>query len=120
MALPRIYPTSLGSSGGPRFVGFWTPSLTVVDPEVPYLPLETPAAGGFPTQFAGLRTFYGAAMKELCLVANADAPSGMGAVWRILKGAVTYAVYLVETTDPNASSVRIKTSTGIKAVRLKT
>lgn len=74
----------------------------------------------FPTQYAGLRTFYGAAVRELCLVATADAPAGMGAVWRILKGATTYAVYLVETTDPNASSVRLRTSAGTKAVRLKT
>lgn len=80
---------------------------------------ETVAAG-FPTQFAGLRVFYNAVMKELCLVADADAPLGMGGVIRVLKGAVNYAVYLVETTDPLATPVRVRTSTGIKAVRIKT
>lgn len=76
--------------------------------------------GGFPTQFAGLRTFYGAAVKELCLVAQADAPTGMGGGLFINKNGTTYSVYLVETTDPNASNVRISTTTGTKAVRLKT
>jgi len=74
----------------------------------------------FPTQYAGLRTYYSGAVKELCLVATADAPSGMGAVPRVRKGGTTYAIYLVETTDPNASSVRIQTSAGTKSIRLKT
>ena len=33
--------------------GFWTPSLTVVDPEIPYLPLETPAAPPEPPSGGG-------------------------------------------------------------------
>jgi hypothetical protein len=76
--------------------------------------------GGFPTQYAGLRCFYGGTVKELCLVAEADAPSGMGGVLKVDKNGTTYAVYLVDTSDGDASSVRINTSTGVKAIRLKT
>lgn len=81
------------------------------------------AAGGgasFPTQYAGLRTYYGGGVVELCLVAEADAPTGMGGVWKINKNGTTYAVYLVETTGKDASSVRIRTSSGVKSARLKT
>lgn len=73
----------------------------------------------FPTQFSGLRYYLGT-VKELCLVAEADAPSGMGGAWKIRKGGTTYAVYLVETSDPNASQMRLRTTTGTKAARLKT
>lgn len=84
-------------------------------------PIFVVAVGGsFPTQFDGLRIFYGGAVRTLCLVALADAPSGVGGVIRIHKGGVTYAAYLVDTTDPNASSVRIRTSTATKSWRLKT
>jgi len=71
----------------------------------------------FPTQFAGLRYFLGT-VRELCLVALGDAPAGDQ--WRIRKGGTDYAVYLVDTTDPNASQVRVRTNDGIKAARLKT
>ena len=71
----------------------------------------------FPTQFSGLRYFLGT-VKELCLVALGDAPAGPQ--WRINKGGTDYAVYLVDTTDPNASQVRIETGAGVKAARLKT
>lgn len=71
----------------------------------------------FPAQFAGLRYFLGT-VKELCLVALGDAPTGPQ--WRIRKGGTDYAVYLVDTTDPNASQVRIETGAGVKAARLKT
>jgi hypothetical protein len=74
----------------------------------------------FPTQYAGLRTFYGGAVRELCLVAVADAPSGMGGVPLVRKSGTTYAVYLVETTDPLATPLRVATSAGTKAVRVKT
>ena len=70
----------------------------------------------FPTQYAGLRYYHGT-VKELCLVAVADAPIP---VWRISKNSMIYAVYLVDTTDPNASTVRIRTASGTKAARLKT
>lgn len=103
----------------------------------------------FPTQYPGLRVFvpgggtgdgyigkylgggdawYGAHLVgggggtviTLCLVAEADAPSGMGGVIKINKNGTLYSVYLVETTDPNASPVRVQTSTGTKSIRLKT
>lgn len=80
----------------------------------------TPPSTAFPTQFFGFRTFYNAAVREFSLVAEADAPTGMGGVLKIDKNGTKYAVYLVETTDPNASNVRIQTTTGIKALRLKT
>jgi len=77
--------------------------------------------GSFPTQYLGLRIKKGAGTIDLCLVAVADAPSGMGGQLRIFNaGGTPRVVYLVETTDPNASPLRIKTSTGIKAIRLKT
>ena len=44
----------------------------------------------------------------------------MGGQLRFRKGGTTRAIYLVETTDPNASAVRLRTTTGTKAVRLKT
>ena len=75
-----------------------------------------PTGTVFPTQYAGLRYFHGT-VKELCLVAPADAPVS---VWRINKNGTVYAVYLVDTSDPNASPVRINTAAGIKAARLKT
>ena len=75
-------------------------------------------AGGFPTQFSGLRTYYGASVHELCLVATADAPAGDCP--RVYKGGTAYAVYLVATGDANASPVRLYTNDGTKAVRLKT
>ena len=84
---------------------------------------ESPAAvvvGGFPTQYLGLRTYYHGAVQDLCLVAQADAPAGMGGVWKLSKNGTLYAVYLVETTDPNATPVRVKTTTGVKSVRIKT
>lgn len=90
--------------------------------------LRNPGAGDFdisfgdtfPAQFAGLRTFYDGSVQELCLVAEADAPTGMGGVLKIRKGGTNYAIFLVETSDPEASNVRISTSAGIKAIRLKT
>ena len=74
----------------------------------------------FPPQFAGLRTYYGGSMRELCLVAIADAPSGMGGVVKIDKNGTLYAIYLVETSDANASFVRVQTTTGTKSLRLRT
>lgn len=80
----------------------------------------TVADSSFPTQYAGLRTYYHAAVQELCLVAAADGATGMGAIPMVSKNGVTYAIYLVETTDPNASLVRMETGLGVKAIRLKT
>lgn len=80
------------------------------------------ASGGpaFPTQFSGLRTYYGGSVRELCMVAEADAPAAMGGVIKIDKNGTVLAVYLVETSDPDASSVRVQTSAGTKSIRLKT
>lgn len=78
------------------------------------------AAPSFPTQYSGLRTYYHAAVQDLCLVAAADAATGMGGAPMVNKNGTTYAVYLVETTDPNASPVRIQTSAGTKAIRVNT
>ena len=107
----------IGVAFGGRTAWQWQPTLTVHDPAPP-LVLESPS--GFPTQYAGLRTYYNAAMRELCLVAVADAPTGMGGVLKVDKAGTTYAVYLVETSDPNATPVRVQTSTGTKAIRIKT
>ena len=76
---------------------------------------QSSAGGGFPTQYPGLRTYYGGAVVSLCMVAVADAPAGD--VPRVHKNGTTYAVYLVDTTDPNASSVRLRTNDGTKSIR---
>ncbi len=86
----------------------------------PYDTGEVAPPPSFPAQFSGLRVYYGGAVRELCLVAEADAPTGMGGVIKIDKGGTLYAVYLVETTDPDATPVRVRTTTGTKAVRIKT
>jgi hypothetical protein len=96
---------------------FWQIGLTVQDPQIPNLPLETPPAGGL-TEFDGLKVFYSGVVVDLSLVAEADAPAGMGGVLKINKNGTIYAVYLVETTDPEASNVRIRTSTGTKAIKV--
>src|SRR3990167_8565117 len=76
--------------------------------------------GGFPIQYDGLRAYYGGSVISLCMVAEADAPAGVGGAIKVNKAGTLYAVYIVETTDANATPVRIKTTTGIKAIRLKT
>jgi len=76
--------------------------------------------GGFPTQYSGFKVRKTGSTIELCLVAEGDAPTGMGGVIKIRKGASNYALYLVETADGNASPVRVRTTTGTKSVRLKT
>lgn len=77
-----------------------------------------PGGGGFPTQFFGLRVYDNGAVQDLCLVATADANSGNQL--RLRKGGTTYAVYLVDTSDGNASTVRIRTGAGVRAIRRKT
>lgn len=72
------------------------------------------------TEFFGLKAYYGGAIHDLSLVAEGDAPAGMGGVLKIMKNGVKYAVYLVETGDPEASPIRIRTSTGTKAIKVKT
>ena len=96
-------------------------SVTVALPQgTAYIGVPEVQAVVFPTQFFGFRAYFQGVAKDLCLVATADAPSGMGGQVRFQKGGVTYAVYLVETNDANASPVRIQTTTGTKAIRLKT
>jgi hypothetical protein len=117
--VPDLTPT------GQALSVYSVPALNAVDfvlttwtlPDYPYVGWELLPGGGFPTQYAGLRFFKGS-VQELCLVALADAPAG--AQWRIDKNGTTYAVYLVDTTDPDASHVRVETPSGIKAARLKT
>jgi hypothetical protein len=70
----------------------------------------------FPTQFDFLR-FQDGTEKQLCVVAEGDANVGEGI--RIHHGGVTYAVYIVDTSDTYASSIRFETAAGIRAVRLK-
>lgn len=107
--LVRLHPANV--SHGPHDVILRAASLKIYDI----------ASGGpaFPTQYSGLRV-WDSAMVELCMVAESDAPTGVGGAWKVRKGGVDYAVYLVETSDPLATSVRIKTSAGVKAARIKT
>ena len=105
----RGFLLDLGAAGW-RFMG--PPPVVVVVPP--------PAGVPFPPQISGLRIKQVGAIIELCMVALADAPAGMGGQLRLRKNGVTYAVYLVETSDTFASPVRIQTATGIKAIRLKT
>lgn len=108
---------------------YTVPSLSAVDfaliaytlPTFPSIGWELlPSGGGFPTQYLGLRAYFHAAVQDLCLVAEADAPSGMGGVIKIDKNGTLYAVYLVDTTDPDATPIRVETTTGVKAIRAKT
>lgn len=78
------------------------------------------SVGLFPIQHQGPRVWHNGAMIELCMVAESDAPAGVGGVLKIRKGGVNYAAYLVGTANVNASPVRIKTSTGVKSIRVKT
>jgi hypothetical protein len=71
----------------------------------------------FPTQYPGLRIAKGGVIAELCLVAAGEGAPEMGGIPKIGKGASIYDVYLVEVGDANASTARIKTATGIKAIR---
>jgi hypothetical protein len=85
----------------------------------PGVVITTP--GTFPTQFFGFLVGNGTVGVNLCAVLETDYAPAMGAAWVFAGGTGTvYAAYLVETTDPNASAVRISTTTGIKSVRLKT
>ena len=85
------------------------------DPNVSPVSVVVPPS--FPTQYFGLRAYYDGAVVDLCLVAEADAAAGMGAAPLFDKNGTTYAVYLVETSDPNASWMRTRTSAGVKAIR---
>ena len=61
----------------------------------------------------GLRFYSGAA-----IITIACEPAGtLTSPLRIRKGATTYGIVLVPTTDANASPIRIKTNSGFKALR---
>lgn len=66
---------------------------------------EVPDAGAY---YHGLKV---QGVGELALCDTGNNPL------RVRKGGATYGVELVDTNDPNASAVRIKTSLGIKAIR---
>ena len=83
-------------------------------------PVAAGGGGGGPTEFFGLRSYYHGAVQDLALIAAADGITGMGGIPMVRKNGTTYAVYLVETTDPNASPIRVRTTTGLKAIRQKT
>lgn len=108
---------------------YTVPSLSAVDFALAAYTVPTymdvgwellPSGGAFPTQYFGLKCYFNASARDLCLVAEADAPTGVGGVIKIDKNGTLYAVYLVETTDPDASPLRVRTTTGTYAVRLKT
>ena len=77
-------------------------------------------SAGFPTQFSGFEVIYAGVVRPLSLVAEANAPAGMGGVLKMRIAGQTYACYLVEIGDDHASNLRVKTTTGIKSIRLKT
>jgi hypothetical protein len=106
---PSLFDGFLMGNAGPQNDGYLRPARFAFD--------VAAAIIAFPTQFAGLRYFMGI-VRELSLVAIGDAPAGDQ--WRIRKGGTDYAVYLVDTTDPNASPVRVQTDAGVKAARFKT
>jgi hypothetical protein len=82
---------------------------------------EDPSAPSFPTQYDGLLYESSANVwTSLCLVAEADAATGMGGAPLFERGGSWYAAYLVDSTDPDASPILVETSLGWKHIRLKT
>jgi len=63
---------------------------------------------GGPTYYHGLKV-HGVGELALCDVGSHPL--------RIRKGGTTYGIELVDTADPNASAIRIKTPGGVKAIR---
>lgn len=112
------YSVALSSYSAPALNGVDFALTAYTLPTFIGLDFEIGDGGGqaFPTQYAGLR-YYHSTVKELCLVDTADAPLP---VWRVRKGSTTYAVYLVDPSDPNASAIRVQTASGLRAARLKT
>lgn len=104
----------LDTLGNPAGTDVYLRSTRRIAPEAPA------GGGGGPTQFLGLRTYYHGAVQDLALIAAGDGITGMGGIPMLRKNGTTYAIYLVETSDPQASPVRLRTTTGIKAIRQKT
>lgn len=71
----------------------------------------------FPTQYPGLRIWHSGAVVSLCVVATGDAPTGLGGQPRIYMDGVVRALYLVATSDPDASPVRMRVGGVTRAVR---
>ncbi len=70
--------------------------------------------------FGGIRVLGPVGVIEVGIVEVANAPSGMGGVlMACVSPGVVRAVVLVETGDPEASPVRVRTTTGTKALRLR-
>lgn len=84
----------------------------------PFSPAIPPVL--FPPQMFGLRGRTASGTVDLCLVNIGDAGVGFGGVLEIWKAGLLLAIYLVDPNDPFASPFRIQTTTGTKAVRLKT
>jgi len=130
MPFTQLYPNALpgarygsfsgkGGGGGPISAAI-TQLIPSAIPGRRYGDFSGRVPSGFPTQYDGLLYWDGAVWQSLCLVAEADAPAGMGAAPLVAAAGVFYAAYLVETTDPDASPVYLYTTTGWKAVRFKT
>lgn len=68
-------------------------------------------------QLPALRYSDGSGTHGLRVVPNGSGNPNMGGIPKMRKDGVTYDVYLVETTDPTASHVRIKTTQGVKAIQ---
>lgn len=114
----RVIPLSLGADGGMLYGIRAVPKPTPAAP--PRMSGLVIVAGPFPTQYAGLRAYYHGRVNDLCMVAEADAPTDTGGVIKVRKSGTTYAVYLVPTTDTNASPIRVRTTKGTYAIREKT
>lgn len=89
-ALPPTPPVSLLSGGLQSFT--LTPSVTPLDVDI------------------GLRAFDGNSTIKVAFQ-NGTTTSAM----RICKNGTNYGMVMVNTTDPNASRIRVQTSSGIKA-----
>ncbi len=77
-------------------------------------------AANLDTQYPGFDVFYANVLRPLCLVPEDSVANDMGGIVKMRLGGVNYGVFLVETDDDYASNVHVQTTTGIKAVRLKT
>lgn len=85
------------------------------------IPAGKPSSTGFPTQFAGFRSIDNVtSVFDWSLVAVADAPPGVGQLRVRKQDGVTYVVYLVDGSDPDASPIPFDTIAGTKYIRRKT
>ena len=73
--------------------------------------------GGLSTTYPIVFARTSSGTVQLLTVAEGDAPSGMGGVLKVNKAGTNYAFVLVDASDPKASPVRVKTTTGVKSIR---